>query len=130
LNETDDIPDHGGRRAGAGRPAGNRSDPAVLQKYRAARTRNEKAKADLAALKLRNMLGAYVERSAVIQAAATTQDLLAHALLPLSAKLTGQGVPAWACAMVSQAVEVELANVAATLAEVAGPEPVTLESER
>lgn len=127
LQQHDDIPGHGGRRAGAGRPAGSRSDPAVLRQYRAARSRNEAAKADLAELRLREMRGAYVDRRAVIAAAATSHDLLAHALRQVATRLSVQGLPQWACAEVQRMIEAELVGVAAAYSAMAGPEPVPLD---
>lgn len=127
MEDFDDIPGHGGRRAGAGRPKGSRTDSAVASKYRAARAQNEAAKADLAQLKLRELRSAYVDRAAVIQAAAVAHDLLSHALQPLASTLAEQGIPPWACTMVRQAVEVELSSVSAAFADVAGPEPIALE---
>ena len=75
------VPDHLRKRApGAGaKPAGYVPPPERIE-YEAARTRNEKAKADLNELEYQVKLGTYVLRAEVQQAAATALANLSQTL--------------------------------------------------
>lgn len=126
MNNFDDIPDHGGRRAGAGRPSGSRNEPGIARKRRASRARREAAVADLKELEFQRLGGMYLDRAAVINATDTLQGVLADAVRSIPSRLAAAGIPAKFCAIASRAIETDLAAAADVLAKVVGPRPTVL----
>jgi phage terminase Nu1 subunit (DNA packaging protein) len=106
----DEIPRHGGRREGAGRP---RTRSAEAESFDKARARHEAAKAELAELDLKVKTGEYVARSAVRQAAATASASLAQTLRSIPDNLERRlGVAPEVAEEVGRAIDAALNDLA------------------
>lgn len=96
---------NGGAREGAGRKPSGYVKPQEAVDFDKAKARSETAKANKAELEYKVMIGEYVSRQAVQQAAATSYAALAQTLRSISDELERKGVPVSVCAKVEEIID-------------------------
>lgn len=110
----------GGNRTGGGLRLPKSKDLLDLDK---AKARKESADADLKELEYKVRLGLYLDRAAVVEAAATAHAMAAQSLRSLRDTLERQGVPVPICEQVDAAVTEALNTLAEDYRLMSGPEP-------